>query len=86
MGFKNEQRRLDHRGRIYHFISYEAREANATKKQDAQPASWYLVSSGNRWPAVPLVPEQPQADLDAALAAWLDATVLAVQPVAPQAS
>lgn len=76
MGFKNEQRRLDHRGRVFHFISYEAREANAAKNLPALPASWYLVSSGNRWPAIPLVPAQPLADLDASLAAWLDTAVL----------
>lgn len=78
MGFKNEQRRVDHRGRVFHFISYEAREANATKKVTALPDSWYLVSSGgNRWPAIPLVRDQAPEELDAQLAAWLEANVFA---------
>jgi len=73
--YKNEQRRLEHRGRRFHFISYDAQDADPKKKQPAMPATWYLESSGNRWPAIPQVFEQPEAELEAQLATWLEASV-----------
>jgi hypothetical protein len=79
-GFRHEQRRLEHRGRIFHFVSYEAQEANVTRGQVARPESWYLVSSGNRWPAIPLVAEQPEGELHTLLVEWLESQVFA--PVA----
>lgn len=78
--YKNDQRRLVHRGRRFHFISYDAQDADIKKKLDALPATWYLESSGNRWPAIPQVLEQPEAELEAQLAAWLEAVVFAPAP------
>jgi len=78
--YQNQQRRLAHRGRRFHFISYEAQDADLKKKILAMPATWYLESSGNRWPAIPQVPEQPEAELDVQLAAWLEAYVFAAWP------
>ena len=78
--YKNEQRRLAHRGRRFHFISYDAQPADAKKKLLAMPATWYLESSGNRWPAIPHIPEQPEAELEALLAAWLEAYGFAPAP------
>lgn len=80
--YKNEQRRLAHRGRQFHFISYEAQEADARKKLPAMPATWYLESSGNRWPAIPHIIEQSEPELEAQLAVWLEAFVFAPAPPA----
>lgn len=73
--FKNEQLRVEHRGRRFHFILYEAAAANAARKQAELPDTWYLVSSCNRWPAVPYRADQPGAELEAALVEWLEETV-----------
>lgn len=69
--FKNEQRRLKLHGRDFTFISYEAQEENVRRQQVAIAASWYLVQSCNRWPAIPIEPGQPEAELDAKLTEWL---------------
>lgn len=81
--YQNQQRRLAHRGRRFHFISYDAQDEDAKKKIPAMPATWYLESSGNRWAAIPQVIGQPEAELDALLAAWLEAHVFTIAP-APQ--
>ena len=73
--FRHEQHRVTHRGRAFHFVSYEATEANPARKVEERPDTWFLVSSGNRWPAIPLVPGQAVAELEAHLVAWLEATV-----------
>ena len=71
-GFKNELHRITHRKRVFLFISYEAHDANAARHQPAMPNTWYLVSSGNRWPAIPHIAEQPPQELDALLTTWLE--------------
>jgi hypothetical protein len=76
-GFKNEQRRLDHRGRVFHFVSYEAQNGNPAKNQPAMPATWYLLSYGNRWPAIPLQEGHTEEELDGLLAEWLETNVFA---------
>ena len=78
--FRHEQHRVTHRGRAFHFVSYEATEAHAGKKIEARPDTWFLVSSGNRWPAIPHVPGVALPDLEAQLVAWLEATVFAPVP------
>ena len=74
-GFKNEQRRLTHRGRTFHFVSYEAQPGNVAKNVPAMPATWYLLSYGNRWPAIPLQEGHGEAELDALLSEWLESHV-----------
>ncbi len=76
-GFRNEQRRLDHRGRVFQFVSYEAQAGNPAKNQPPMPATWYLTSYGNRWPAIPLQEGLPGEALDALLAEWLESHVFA---------
>lgn len=83
MGFNNEQRRLTHRGRSFLFVSYEAEDADA--KRPARPETWWLVSSGNRWPAIPVTREQPAPELDAQLVEWLESFVFAPVPAGPPA-
>ncbi len=76
-GFSNEQRRLTHRGKVFHFVSYDAQDAVPSRDQPAMPPTWYLLSSGNRWPAIPIQPDQPEAELDARLTEWLEVRVFA---------
>jgi len=83
-GFRHEQQRLSHRGREFHFVSYEATEANAARHQAALPDFWYLISSGNRWPAIPHVPEQPAEELKMLLVAWLEAEVFSGRGPVPR--
>ena len=79
--FQHEQRRVTHRGRNFHFVSYEANPGNPARQQPAMPETWYLVSSNNRWPAIPRVLQQPESELVAALVAWLEQVVF-TKPVA----
>ena len=83
---KHEQCRLTHRGRTFHFVSYEAEDANPDKKLPGRPPTWYLVSSNNRWPAIPYLPEQTAAEVEAQCVAWLEAVVFAAAPPAPAAA
>ena len=72
---KVEQRRLSHRGREFHFVSYDAQVANERRGQPAIPAMWYLMNEGKRRPVLPHVPSQELMELDAALLQWVDEQV-----------
>ena len=76
-GFRHEQRHITHRGRVFNFVSYEAHDAIPSKKVPAMPATWYLISANNRWPAIPLQAEQAPAEVDAHLTEWLEQHVFA---------
>ena len=75
--FRHEQHRVAHRGRTFHFVSYEATAANPARQIPERPDTWFLVSSGNRWPAIPHVPGQAIAELEGLLVAWLESAVFA---------
>ena len=75
--FKLEQRRLTHRGREFHFVSYEGQVANAARRQEATNPTWFLVAAGKRWPAVVHQADQLPDDLDHDLAEWLERHVFA---------
>lgn len=81
-GFKNEQRHLQFRGRVFHFISYEAHDARPSQDVEAMPATWYLIGANHRWPAIAHDPDQDSLETDALLTAWLETHVFA----APKAS
>ena len=68
---KVEQRRISHRGREFHFVSYEAQVANERRGQPAIPAMWYLMNEGKRRPVLPHVPGQEPIELDGALLRWV---------------
>jgi hypothetical protein len=70
-----EQRRLQHRGREFHFVSYDGRPANFKRAQPATTPAWWLMSAGTRWEVMPFRPGRDAAELDLAFAAWLDAHV-----------
>ena len=65
-----EQRRVAHRGRDFHFVSYEGILDKASKTQG--PPKWYLMSSGKRWEVCEQVDGQPAEELDAQLLKWID--------------
>ena len=69
---KTEQRRLAHRGRAFHFVSYEEQPANPARLQPAIPPAWFLMSAGKRWVAVPHQVDQDLTELDGLLSQWLD--------------
>jgi hypothetical protein len=75
--YKPEQRRLTHRGRQFHFVSYEGQPATDTRTRQA-PAiepSWYMMSSGKRWQVMPHQPGQDALELDRLFAEWLETHV-----------
>jgi hypothetical protein len=72
-----EQRRLTHRGRQFHFVSYEGLPANPARLQPATGPAWYLMSAGKRWAVMPHEPALESADVDRLLIEWLDTHVFA---------
>lgn len=77
---KVEQRRLSHRGREFHFVSYDAQVANERRGQEAVPPMWYLMNEGKRRPVLPHVPGQELVELDDALLRWVDEQVFGAKP------
>ncbi|HEX2451217.1 MAG TPA: hypothetical protein VHJ69_08750 [Gemmatimonadales bacterium] len=85
--YKNEQHRVTHRGRDFHFVSYEGRPANDRRGEPAVAAMWYLIQAGKRWPVMPQEPGQPVEALQRALRAWLEANAFtATRPFPPAES
>jgi hypothetical protein len=72
---QTEQRRLQYRGREFHFVSFDGLPANAKRDQPATSPAWWLMSAGTRWEVMPFREGQDVEDLDRALTAWLDAHV-----------
>jgi hypothetical protein len=72
-----EQRRLVHRGREFHFVSYDGLPANAKRAQLATAPAWWLMSGGTRWEVMPFRHGQAPQELDRQFMAWLDAKVFA---------
>jgi len=70
-----EQRRLQYRGREFHFVSYDGLPANAKRAQLATAPAWWLMSAGTRWEVMPFHSGDDEASLDRAFMAWLDANV-----------
>src|SRR3954463_8248079 len=76
---KVEQRRLHHRGREFHFVSYDAQVANERRGEVAIPPMWYLMNEGKRRPVLPHVPGQELLELDGALLRWVDEQVFGTE-------
>ncbi|MFZ5625545.1 MAG: hypothetical protein ACOY71_14155 [Gemmatimonadota bacterium] len=70
-GYKVEQRRLNFRGREFHFVSYEGQVANPARGQPATPPTWFLMQSGKRWEVVPCLLGEEANELDQRLLGWL---------------
>lgn len=77
--YKTDQHRLVHRGRTFHFVSYEAHLANPRTGEAAMPATWFLMCSGKRWPVIAQTPDQDPELVIAALTRWLDQNVFATR-------
>ncbi len=67
-----EQRRVQYRGREFHFVSYDGLPANAKREQPATTPAWWLMSSGTRWEVMPFQPGRDAEELDRAFTEWLD--------------
>jgi hypothetical protein len=65
-----EQRRVAHKGRDFHFVSYEGHVDKASKSQG--PPMWFLMSAGKRWQVMEQTRGQPAEELDVMLVNWLD--------------
>jgi hypothetical protein len=78
--YKTDQHRLVHRGRVFHFVSYEARVANPRTGEEAMPATWFLMCSGKRRAVFTQVPDQDPEVVIAALTRWLDQHVFTARP------
>ncbi len=77
--YKTDQHRLVHRGRTFHFVSYDAHAANPRTGEAAMPATWFLMCSGKRLPAIAHDPGQDTEAVIGALTRWLDQHVFALQ-------
>jgi hypothetical protein len=75
--YRVEQRRITHRGRTFHFVSYEGQPGNEARNQPATVAAWFLVSGGYRREVMPQQPDQDVEELDRMLAEWLETHVFA---------
>lgn len=78
--FKMEQKRLTHRGREFHFVSYEGVLANPVKALPATPAAWFLMQGGKRWMVMPLVRDQAPEAVDKGLIQWLESHIFHPTP------
>ncbi|HEX9165796.1 MAG TPA: hypothetical protein VF862_07775 [Gemmatimonadales bacterium] len=75
--YRNQQHRLVHRGKEFHFVSYEGLPADVKTARPAGEPMWYLITAGKRWACIPFEPGQDEAGLDRVLVGWLEANVFA---------
>ena len=61
--YRVEQRQIIRGSRVFHFVSYEGR--------DAKPA-WFLMNEGKRWEVAPQIEGEDLVALDNRLSSWLD--------------
>ncbi|MEB3322531.1 MAG: hypothetical protein VKI81_06880 [Synechococcaceae cyanobacterium] len=78
--FAVEQRRITHRGTVFHFVSYDGHPGNPKRDQPPAGPAWYLMREGRRWEAMPHQPGQDDAELDRMLTGWLDEHVFGIDP------
>jgi hypothetical protein len=70
-----EQHRISHRGREFHFVSYEGQPANEKRKQPAIAPAWFLMNAGKRWEVAPHEPGQDGDVLERLFTEWLETNV-----------
>jgi hypothetical protein len=78
--YRTQQHRLVHRGRSFHFVSYEGQPADEKHRRPEIPPSWYLMLAGKRWVVIPQVAETTPAELGRQFGEWLDAHVFGGAP------
>jgi hypothetical protein len=84
--YKTDQCRLVHRGKEFHFVSYEGHGANPAKNEIAVPAMWCLMMAGRRHEVMPQLAGQEESDRDHLLTAWLESNAFGPAPVPPRAA
>ena len=47
--YKIDQRHLNHRGRVFHFVYTEGQPANPRREEAAVEPTWFLMGPGRRW-------------------------------------
>ena len=75
-----EQVRLRHRGREFHFVSYEGRPADLKKHQAPTEPAWFLMNGGRRWEVMPHRLDQTLEERDRLFTVWLERFVFAAVP------
>lgn len=82
--YKTNQRFVAHRGRTFHFVSYEGQVANQARSQEAMPPTWFLMGAGKRFAVMPQDLGDADTDVDTQLVRWLDEHIFgsADEPVA----
>lgn len=76
-GYKTEQRRVVHRGREFHFVTYEGELANPARLRIAIEPAWFLMHAGKRWAVMPHQIGQETDTVERELTRWLDRNVFA---------
>jgi hypothetical protein len=71
-----EQTRVFHRGREFHFVSYDPETGGKAEIIGAQPM-WFLMAGNRRMEAIRCVPEQGATEVEARLRRWLDSNAFA---------
>jgi hypothetical protein len=74
-GYKTTQHHILHRGREFHFVSYEGLPANLKNGTEATPATWYLMVAGKRLPVMPEQNDLELVSLTRQFTGWLDENV-----------
>lgn len=77
--YKTNQRRVRHRGREFHFVSYEGVAANPRLGSPATQATWFLMCAGKRWDVMLEQADVSETDLDLQLSNWLDVNIFATK-------
>jgi hypothetical protein len=76
-GYKMEQHRITHRGRGFHFVSYEGTPGNPARDVPATEPTWYMMSAGKRWAVMPHRVGQDPVEVNRLFVEWLDNHVFA---------
>ena len=71
------QVRVTHRGREFHFVSYEPIVTPANRLLAPSPWTWYLMNEGKRLEVMPHTPDQSPEELEQHLVRWLESYVYA---------
>jgi hypothetical protein len=70
--YKVQQRQIVHRGRVFHFVSYENPRTQAVPDELSSSATWFLMSAGTRWGVRPQIAGEEPEDTDRRLVEWLE--------------
>jgi len=73
--YQTQQLHLLHRGRSFHFVSYEGHPADPKLEQSDMPPAWFLMYGGKRRMVFPQVGDTAPAVLARQFGEWLDAQV-----------